>query len=97
MFWMEILLDALHKLNTARQDGSGTCELGRYKGLLSLGVQHVLSLCQDPELQFHLSRLVVFWGNFKKNKNILDILKCKIKSFKIVMQNLIIFEISIKF
>ena len=43
MFWMEILLDALHKLNIARQDSFGTIQRS--------------SLCESPTCPFPLASL----------------------------------------
>ena len=59
MFWMEILLDALHKLNIARQDGVGTIQRNSLTGSPTCPVPL-------PGLAFwlhlYLCRLVAFWG-----------------------------------
>ena len=62
MFWMEILLDALHKLNIARQDGVGTIQRNSLYGSPTCPVP-----LPGPGCISILSRLVAFLGKLIKS------------------------------
>ena len=56
---MEILLDALHKLNIARQDGCGTWDVTKK---LTLWESNISCPLARARMHLYLSRLVAFWG-----------------------------------